>query len=111
MERYEEMYGNTQQHKGDEDGDKTAEESVFEELYTKWQLTELDNEGEERGEGAKGAKGRRTKADLTVAVQFKNPIYNQILRVTEGKIAEKIAEGFLSQVRKNGEVAGEVARK
>ncbi|KAL9623046.1 MAG: hypothetical protein Q9160_002560 [Pyrenula sp. 1 TL-2023] len=62
-----------------------SEASPFKYLHTKWHLIELHN-------------GTGTQADFALKVEFKNPVYNQILRATEGKVAEKILEGFLSQV-------------
>lgn len=63
-----------------------TDNSPFEYLYTKWQLTELDG-------------GTQTKADFVVKAQLKNALYNQLLRAAEGRVAERLIEGFLGQVR------------
>lgn len=62
-----------------------SEQSPFKYLHTKWQLIELPS-------------GLETRADFALKVEFKNPVYNQIMRAAEGKVAEKILEGFLGQV-------------
>ncbi|KAL9115365.1 MAG: hypothetical protein Q9227_000686 [Pyrenula ochraceoflavens] len=62
----------------------SEEETLFEHLYTKWKV----------GEAEQG----KTRVELRVEASFKNPLYNQLLRATEGMVADKMVRAFERRV-------------